>query len=627
MAFILRVPGYNLDMRWVVGFAVMTLTGVAVCVDQQKLPALLPCPQGVNETACNPSRHDLKEAKSAFAHGVKLQQHHPEQAYHELDRATQLVPRNMEYLTARELARQQLVYTHIERGNKELEGGKQAEALADFRSALTLDPANTFAQDRVRDSLGDSLPKTAAPPSVVEDSPVIRLVPTLNHASFHFRGDIHELLTTLATSYGVSAQVEDSVTSRRVTFDIDDVDFFQAMSAAGQITKTFWTPLGEKQMLIAADNPDNRRQYERLAMRTFYIPGATSTPTALNDVMNLLRNLFDLRFVTPNAGTSTLVVRGPQNVLDAATRFLAGMDSSRPQVILDIHIYQVSHNLTRNIGVHIPNQFNMFNIPVGALAALGGQNIQDLINQLISSGGINQANNTAISALLAQLQGQQNQANSIFSQPLATFGGGKTLTGISLDQVTAQLSLNESYITTLDRATLRASQGNDATFRMGSRYPILNATFAPVFNTAAISQVLQNNSFQAAFPSFNYEDLGLTVKAKPSITSGSDVSLQLEISLRSLAGQSFNGVPVIGNREYKGSITLLDGQPAVVAGQVTHSETKALSGIPGLGQLPGLNKITSTNTKEYEDDELLVVITPHITSRSMGQNSEVYLQK
>jgi Flp pilus assembly secretin CpaC len=217
--------------------------------------------------------------------------------------------------------------------------------------------------------------------------------------------------------------------------------------------------------------------------------------------------------------------------------------------------------------------------------------------------------------------------NSIFSQPLATFGGGKTLSGVSLDHFSATLSLNEGSIKTLDRATLLASQGNDATFRMGSRYPILNATFAPIFNTPAIAQVLQNNSFQAAFPSFSYEDLGLTIKAKPFITSGSDVSLDLDITLRALAGPSLNGVPVIGNREFKGSITLRDGEPAAVAGQVTLSETKALSGIPGLGLVPGLNKITSDNSKQTEDDELLVVITPHITSRSTGQASEVYLPK
>jgi type II secretory pathway component GspD/PulD (secretin) len=197
---------------------------------------------------------------------------------------------------------------------------------------------------------------------------------------------------------------------------------------------------------------------------------------------------------------------------------------------------------------------------------------------------------------------------------------------VSFDQLSAQLSLNQSWIQTLDHATLRAAQGTDATFRMGSRFPVLNATFAPVFNTAAISSVIQNNSFQAAFPSFTYEDLGLTIKAKPAIRSN-DVGLQLEINLRALAGQSINGVPVIGNREYKGSITLIDGESAVVAGEVTHTETLALSGIPGLGQVPGLNKITTTNSKQTDDNELLVVITPHIINRSLGQSSEVYLPK
>jgi general secretion pathway protein D len=627
----MSVPGYNRDMRWswsvfsVIAFA-LTFCLDGLCSDSQNPLPLLPCPPSSSKEQCDPPRRDLKEARAAFAHGLKLQQDAPDQALREFERAAQLVPRNLEYLTAREMARQQLVYNHIERGNAELESGKQVEALADFRSALSLDPANQFAQERLRDAVGDAAPKPAAPPTVVEESAQIRLTPNQNLASFHFRGDSRELLTTLAHSYGVSAQIDESVTSRRVFFDIDNVDFYKAMLVAGQVTKTFWTPLDEKHALVAADTADNHRQYERMAMRTFYIPGA-DTPTALNDIVNLLRNLFEIRFVTPNVQSSTLAVRAPQTVLNAATQFLQGLDNTRPQVLLDIKVYQVSNTLIRNMGVHIPNQFNLFNIPAGALAALGGQNIQDLINQLIANGGINQANNTAISALLAQLQNQQSQQNSIFSQPLATFGGGKTLTGISLDQVSAQLSLNQSSIKTLDHAMLRASQGNDATFRMGSRYPILNASFAPIYNTPSISQVLQNNSFQAAFPSFNYEDLGLTIKTKPAITSGSDVGLQLEINLRSLAGGSINGVPIIGNREYKGSITLVDGEPAVVAGQVTHSETRALSGIPGLGQFPGLNKITASNSKQLEDDELLVVITPHIANRSVGQASEVYLAK
>jgi general secretion pathway protein D len=616
---------YNLNMRWMLCLAAAAALAVNLFAEENPAP-LLPCPAGASEAACNPSHHDLKEARAAFAHALKLEPSSPDQAYAEFAHAARLVPRNLNYVTARELARQALISDKLERGSTELQTGKQVEALADFRGAFELDPTNQYAQQRLQDAVGDSAPRTTAGVSVVEESPEVHLAPNPNRASFHYRGDNRELLATIARTYGITAQIEDTVKSARITFNIDDVDFYSAMIAAEDMTKTFWTALDAKQMLIAPNTPEDRRQFERMAMRTFYIPQASITPTALNDVMNLLRNLFEIRFITPNTAASTLVVRAPQKILDAATEFLKGLDDSRPQVMLDVYVYQVSYTMMRNLGVHIPYQFNLFNIPTGALAALGGQNIQQLINQLISSGGINQANSQAISALLAQLQGQSQQ-NSIFSQPLATFGGGKTLTGVSLDHLSAQLSLNQGLVKTLDHAALRASQATDATFRLGSRFPILNASFAPIFNTAAISHVIQNQSFQPAFPSFNYEDLGLTIKAKPVISSRNDVNLQLEINVRALAGQSFNGVPVIGNREYKGSINLIDGEPAVVAGELNHSETLAMSGIPGLGQIPGLNKITTTNTKQTEDDELLVVITPHITIRSMGQNSEVYLPR
>jgi Flp pilus assembly secretin CpaC len=313
--------------------------------------------------------------------------------------------------------------------------------------------------------------------------------------------------------------------------------------------------------------------------------------------------------------------------MDAVTEYLTNLGKARPQVVLDIKVFEIDHQLTRNIGVHLPNNFNLFNIPAAAIAGLsglGGQNIQSLINQLISSGGINQANSSAISGLLAQLQGQ---GNSIFSTPLATFGGGLTFMGLSLDQLAAQFSRNESWVKLLDHATLRASQGNDASFRMGQRYPIMNASFAPIFNTAAISQVLQNGSFQAPIPSFSYEDLGLDLKAKPGISGNSRINLDLEMQLRTLAGQSLNGVPVIANRQYKGSIGLENGEQAVVASSITTSEMLSMTGIPGLGFIPGLNQIATTNNKTIEDDELLLVITPHIVNLESSQSAEVWLAK
>jgi len=613
-------------MRW--GKSILAVFGLALaafCADEPQNLTLLPCAQGSPEApGCNPSKKDLKEAKAAFAKGLKLQHgQRMDEAFNQFEMAARLVPRDVEYVTAREMTRQQLVFDHLERGNRELLQGRQVEALAEFRGALQLDPQNDFAQQRLQDALGEWAPKAQAPPQVLADAGEVRVAPNPIRADFHYRGDGRGLLTQVAGAFGVAATFDDSVVSRRVRFDIDNVDFYTAMRAACDVTRTFWTPLEEKQILLASESPENHRLFDRMALRTFYLPGVT-TPQELNDIVNLLRTLFEIRFLTQQPQAGTIVVRAPQDVLDAATRFMESLGDSRPQVMLDVRVYEISNTLTRNMGLHIPNQFRLFNIPAGALAALGGQNIQDLVNQLISSGGINQANSQAISALLAQLQGQQN---SIFSQPLTTFGGGLTLTGLSLGTGSAQLSLNESSVQTLEHATLRVAQGNEANLRVGSRFPILNASFAPIFNSPAISQVLQNNTFQAAFPSFNYEDIGLTVKAKPLVNGNSDVSLQLEMQFRTLGGQSLNGVPIISKREYKGSITLMDGEPAVVAGSVSRTEQLSLSGIPGLGAVPGLNQAMVTNTKEIDEDELLITITPRVVSHGSQNASEVWMTK
>jgi general secretion pathway protein D len=608
------------------GKFILTVLGLAAatfCSDQPSSRTLSSCSERSAETAdCSPSGAELKEAAQAFGRGLRLQKEkHPDQAFDQFDTAARLSPKNVEYVTAREMTRQQIVFDLLERGNAEMLKNRQIEALADFRSALHLDPQNEFAQQRLQDALGEWAPKNAAAPQILADAGEIRVVPSPATADFHYRGDGRGLITQVASAFGVTATFDETVISRGVRFDLGQADFYAAMAMACQMTHTFWTPLGDKQILLVAESAQNHRQFDRMVLRTFYLPGISS-PQELTDVVNLLRNLFEIRLVTPQPQTGTIMVRAPRNMLDAATRVLEGFGDSRPQVMLDVHVYEITNSLTRNLGLQIPNNFQLFNIPVGALAALGGQNIQDLINQLISGGGINQSSSTALSGLLAQLQGQQN---SIFSQPLATFGGGLTLSGLSLGTAGGQLSLNESNVKTLEHATLRVSQGKDATFLVGSRYPILNASFAPVFNSAAISSVIQNNSFQSPFPSFNYEDIGLTIKAKPLVSGNFDIGLQLEVQFRTLAGQSLNGVPVIANREYKGSINLMDGEPAVVAGSVSHSEQRSLSGIPGLGAVPGLNQAMTSNSKKVDEDELLIVITPRGISREQTRNAEVWV--
>jgi len=124
---------------------------------------------------------------------------------------------------------------------------------------------------------------------------------------------------------------------------------------------------------------------------------------------------------------------------------------------------------------------------------------------------------------------------------------------------------------------------------------------------------LGNQTYQPAFPSFSYEDIGLKMKAKPFVHA-TDVTMDLELSIRTLSGNSLNGVPVIANREYKGQITVKDGEQAVVAGAVDRSDIRSTGGLPLIGQIPVLHNITANNNRQETDDELLIVITPHIMS-------------
>jgi len=603
----------------------LLLAGVCLATDTPPATAPALCSNSGGAPACHGPAKELKSARRAFSRGLKFEKsQNLEEAFYEFEEAARLVPQNVEYLTAREITRQHLAGIHLQRGNSDLLNGQPVEALAEFRTALNLDPQNEFAQQRISDALGPVPVHPASPPQVVESAEAIAAKPIDGRHDIHYHGDSRGLLTAVAQSYGLTVIFDETFPSRRVRFDIENADFATALRSACAVTKSFSVALEPTILFAALDNADNHRSYDRMGMRTFYIPGSNSTQD-LNDLTNTLRTLFEFKFASFNSASSTITVRGPQAALEAATQLLGQLNSDRPEVMLDLKVFQVSHAYMRNIGLHVPDNFNLFNIPAAALAALGGQNIQSLINQLISSGGINQAGNQTISALLAQLQGQQN---SIFSQPLATFGGGKTLMGLSLDHLSAALTMNQSSVRQLDHVTLRASQEKDATFKLGSRYPILNASFAPIYNNPAIAQVIGNQSFTAPFPSVSYEDIGLTLKAKPRVHSNSDIALELELQFRSLGTINTNGIPDILNREYKGGILLKEGEPAAVAGMITASDQRSMSGLPAFSNIPGFGVFTSQTSKQEESDELLILITPYvIRSPERTEAPEIWMGK
>jgi general secretion pathway protein D len=71
----------------------------------------------------------------------------------------------------------------------------------------------------------------------------------------------------------------------------------------------------------------------------------------------------------------------------------------------------------------------------------------------------------------------------------------------------------------------------------------------------------------------------------------------------------------------------MDGEPAVVAGEISRTDTRSMSGLPGLGFLPVLNQAMVNNTRQTDNDELMIVLTPHILSNFNRTTPEIWLSE
>lgn len=116
---------------------------------------------------------------------------------------------------------------------------------------------------------------------------------------------------------------------------------------------------------------------------------------------------------------------------------------------------------------------------------------------------------------------------------------------------------------------------------------------------------------QIPFPGSEYIDLGIKVKATPIINNNEEVTLQLEFEIRSLAGTSVNGIPVLTNRTLSQTVRLRQDETSLIAGLLDQEETRSITGLPGFANLPtGPAQLFSTRDNSSQDTELLILVTP-----------------
>lgn len=579
-------------------------------------------------SAVPPSARQTRMAEKSYLLGVRaMEKGDVDAAEKAFAQATKADPSNREYAVDWQIARQHGITRLVQDADKARLMSHPELARAKLAQALALDPKNPEVSQHIDDLANlagtkppdDTLTATLAPP--------IELAPKPGIQSFHLKSSEQEVLRRVLGAYGIRVVTDDSLATKTVRFDADDLDYAQAAHLVNLVTDSFIVPLDPVRVLVAKDTKENHAKYERLSVETLRLPGLTAVE--FSDMGNVAKNVLGVTQSAVQPGSGTLTVRAPIGNLNALNRTFADLLDGKSELLLDVKIFQVENTRTGVVGVQLPQTTTVFNVPTELNSVIQGN--QSLVQQIISSGLASAGDYAAIAAILIA---SGEVTSSILSQPFATFGNGLTLTGLTSNGITGNLSLNAADTRALDQVQLRLDDNAEGTIRSGTRYPITTSSYSniaassvsiPGITSAGLSSILSGLGVNASslanaqpIPQVQYEDLGLTLKVTPRIERSDDVALKIDLKIQALQGASLNGLPVLTNRSYTADIVLRQGASALVVGDLSRQESNAVSGTPGLTELPGFSPLSST-TKEYDVSNLAILVTPHILRRRHNQ--------
>jgi general secretion pathway protein D len=347
--------------------------------------------------------------------------------------------------------------------------------------------------------------------------------------------------------------------------------------------------------MVSADTADKRREFERLVVQTFPANELT-TPQELNEVANSIRVLLDLPQVQISTAQKSITVRGPASKVRVAQHIINTLAVGAPEAFLEVEVLEVHSRRARELGLLAP--------------------LQSSLVKLTSDQSKVQ---TGVAAPLNQVFGREAPtAGTAINQGMAAFGGGRSAFAITVPGASFRATLSESLVRGISTQSVRAVDNLPATLLIGERYPIVNATFSPIFFAGDVQQQAQQGTLVNPFPSFTFEDIGIRLKMTPRIHNDGEISLKLEAQVRSLTGQTFNSVPTISNRQTEQVVRVRDGQAALISGVLLQDERSSMNGWPLLAEIPVLGYLFGQRTREVSESEVIVVVTPHILHDPAG---------
>jgi general secretion pathway protein D len=490
-------------------------------------------------------------------------------------------PEDLTYRAALLRARMRASQMHFESGKRFAAAGSLERALFEYRQAVELDPTNQYAAtelEKVRQSLlarqrqvGEQRTIDEMKREARERSQPPLLEPRSGEPislEFPQPVSVKDIYRALGKAFGINILFDPNLRDQEIAIELTDVTAQAALEILMRAASHFYKVLDPHTILIAADTPQNRRAYEDLVIRTFFLSNAE-----VKDVITMLRSLVDAKKVAPNERLNAIVLRDSADRVAVAERLIEINDKARAEVVVDVELLQVNSQRIRDIGMSLSSY------SVGQ-ALIPGLDIDP------AAGG-----------LQLGLQDLEFLNRSHWSLTIPSF-----LYTFVKNNTDAQV---------LARPQLRISEGEKAALHIGDKVPIPTTTFNTA-NTVG-SNIVPVTSFQ-------YTDIGIKINIEPRVHHNLEVSLKLRVEISNLSGAVSGGggqeQPIIGTRTIETVIRLQDGETNFLAGLLRTDESSGETSVPGLSEIPLLGRLFTRNNRNTQRTDVILTLTPHIIRRS-----------
>ena len=523
-------------------------------------------------------------------------------AYEAYEKAFQRKPNDEQYRLAYERTRFSAAALHVEHGERLRDQNDYTGALTEFLRAVEIDPSNQLATQDIaatREKLNAQNPGTVAHPRTSDEAfenlaAPVDLKPISNEPlTMHSVGDSREIYQAVGKLAGINVLFDPGYTSKRIPVDLNNVSLYDALRIIATVSNTFWRPVTPNTIFVAENTRSKHTELDQQAVETFYLHNV-SQQNDFTEVQQVLRNLFTTARINGVSGQNAIVMRGTPDELMLARRLVEDLDKARPEVVIDVAVLEVSRDLLRNIGIQLPQTASISFQPSNY--NLNNTNNNNNNNSDTSNTGSTTTNSTSTTTTSITLDNLAHLNSTNFA--------------VTIGQAAVNLLLTDTRSRIIQNPQIRASDGQEAKLTIGEKIPIATGSYQTGAATAIVSSLV-NTQFQ-------YIDVGVILDMKPTIHYDNDVSLKSSIEVSATNGQSnIGGItePIITQRKVDQTIRLKDGEANLIGGILQRQTTFTISGTPGLGELPLIKYLFSTQQKETTDDEIVFLMVPHVVRR------------